>query len=206
MRFLLTTLLLLSVTFSFGQRAFVEKKTESGGTSIGIVIEDSGKLHRYAPNCGFKPVCLLPDSTKIILIGELLSFAMDTSLYHSPVNRAANHYMGKKWPNATRYNTQISVLFFINYIAFSSQAFSYSPFPVLFDRTRGVELTFACDALDDVITLYENWYKTIKHNGFINYGLPLWGGQYQWFGTIMANIPLKKYPKWDEYYDCRIIE
>lgn len=206
MKLLLTIIAFFGASISFGQKAFVEKKIKDAGTSIGIVIVDKNKTHRYAPNCAFKDVCLLADSAKIVLIGELLSYAADTSLYYAPVSKATNHYMGKKWPISTRYNTQLSILFYINYIAFSSKAFSYSPFPVLFDRQNHSEVTSCSDALDIVISDYKNWHKKIKVYGFANYGFPLWGGRYQWFGSIMADIKFKEYPKWEDYYSCQTIE
>jgi len=206
MKFLIIGLLVLPTIANYGQAPFVEKIRNKNGCFLAIAIKKKDTVKRFAANCGFKEVTTLPESEKISLIGSLISYLTDTSISAIPVFLLSNYYLGKKYPSSKRYNIQIDALILINYVALSSYAFSYSPFPVLYDSQTNREVTFSSEALDSVIAGYKEWYNKIRNEGFANYGLPLWGGRYQWFGSIMGNVTFMKYPKWEDYHSCKTIE
>jgi hypothetical protein len=154
----------------------------------------------------FKKITLLSDTAKIRLINELMDFATDTSKCFVPLVILSNHYMGKTRPISKQYNCQIEALILINYIAFSSDAFTYSPYPLLYEKSSGKEVYGDGIALSAVIKIYREWFDNILKNGFSNYSYPLFDKQYEWFGSITKQVVFKHYPLWSDFYSCKELE
>jgi hypothetical protein len=206
MKIFLLLPLLIQFLFSSAQKVFVEKRDQHERTSISIAIKLPDTIRYYGVNCGFEDVAILPDSAKIKLMNELLSFLSDTSECYIPVYNLTNHYMGKKFPVSKKFNVQVEALVYITYLGLSSRAFVYCPFPVLYDKEEKKEITKFSPELDEIIRFYRTWVKEITKKGFFNYSLPLHGTRYEWFGSLMDNLTFEKYPLWEKYYDCPAVD
>lgn len=187
-----------------GQSAFIEKitKYKKAHLAIGIKTGDSSKL--YFVDCFFKPVTLLDDTTKIRLIEELLYFVSDTTICdHMIYDLSGSYTVIRKTSLSKEYNLQIDALILINYIALSSNAFYYSPYPLLYDSKSGKEICCGGSELDRVIEIYKKWFKKLKKGGFNNYCYPLVQKEYEWFGGMVKQQKIKEYPQWDNYFNCK---
>ena len=83
---------------------------------------------------------------------------------YNPVFILSNHYLGKKTPSSKEYNLQIDALVLVNYVALSSKAFDYCPYPILYDKESGKEITSSSTRLEDVIQIYKNWFQYVKNH------------------------------------------
>lgn len=113
--------------------------TNNPGLSYSIKVEyDTGASRFYSASCYFGMLPNMSDSVRISLIGSLVSKLNDTSICAKPVEALSYRYRGRynSNPKSKRYNLQIEALVLINYIALSSEAVSYSPFPVLYDKKK----------------------------------------------------------------------
>jgi len=203
---------LIVAMYSFlchGQMSSIEKATIGNRSRLLIDIRTNDGIKKYIANCGFKKVTMLADSTKIRLLGELLSFTSDTAMCYKPIGNYANLTIARKVPVSEEYSLKIDAIILINYVAFASNAFVYSPYPVLYDEETGKETCCNGTALDSVVDLYKNWYKSIQKNGFTDYSFPLLGQRYEWFGCFGCKSKkslFKQYPHWNDYYNCKELE
>jgi hypothetical protein len=207
MRVIFIAIAMIYSLTSLGQSAFVKKvvKEEKAYLVIGLKNEDSTDWH-FA-NCFFRSVTILPDTMKIRLIGELLNYTSDTIMCYNPVYNLSGHYETiKREPTSKEYNLQIDALILINYIAFSSNAFIYSPYPLLYDKETGKEICCYSDGLKAVIAIYKDWFKELKQKGFNGYCYPLYDKRYEWFASKTKQQKFKEYPLWNSFYDCREIK
>lgn len=205
--FILIMLGLILFLNSICQSAFVEKSVSNGKSRLGIGIKSSDSIKIYYANCFFKNVTLLPDTTKIRLIGELLNFMSDTSMCYSPVfNLCSNYTITKQEPVNKEYNLQIDGLILINYIAFSSNACYYSPYPLLYDKDTKKEICCNAEVLNVVIEIYKKWFKGLKRKGLIDYCYPLANKRYEWFASKFKQRKFKSSPHWNKNFDCKELE
>ena len=206
MKTLFVIVICLHSVICFGQKVSIEKLDKGNDSHLSVVIKEKQSVKRYFVGCGLKDITLLPDSTKIRLIGNLLSYTTYTAKCFAPVTLLSNHYMGKKNPISKEYNLQIDALILINYIAFSSNAFIFSPYTLLYDKENKKEICCKSKALYEVIDIYKEWYKNIQTNGFVNYSYPLLNGRYEWFGSKTQQKVFKRYPEWLDFYSCKELE
>lgn len=195
--------LTLSV-FCSGQTAYIEKIVNNNKAHLAIGIKTGDNTKIYIVDCFFQSVTLLEDTTKIRLIEELLYYASDTTMCDNEIyNLSGNYTVIRKSPLSKEYNLTIDALFLINYIALSSNAFYYSPYPLLYDSKSGKEICCGGKELDRVIEVYKKWFKKLKKDGFNNYCYPLAQKEYEWFGGMVKQQKIKEYPQWDNYFDCK---
>lgn len=188
----------------FSQIAFVERITKENKARLTIVIKAGESCKRYFASCFFKEVTLLPDTTKIRLIGELLDYTSDTIMCFNRVYNLSGHYETiKREPTNREYNLQIDALILINYIAFSSNAFIYSPYPLLFDKETNKEICCCSNDLNVVVSLYKDWFMELKKSGFKDYFYPLYDKKYEWFGSKTTQQKFNHYQSWLSFYDCK---
>lgn len=188
----------------FSQMAFVERIVKDNKARLAVVIKKGESYKRYFASCFFKEVTFLSDTTKIRLIGELLNYTSDTMKCYNPVYNLSGHYETiKREPTNKEYNLQIDALILINYIAFSSNAFIYSPYPLLFDKEANKEICCNSNDLNIVIALYKEWFRELKKNGLKGYCYPLYDKKYEWFGSKTKQQKFNEYPAWLSFYDCR---
>lgn len=189
--------------YCFSQTAFIEKIAKGNKAHLAVVLKNGETSKRYFASCSFKEVTLLPNPDKIRLINELFKYIDDTTICYVPTTLLSNHYTGKNTPLAKEYNLQIDALILINYIAFSSSAFIYSPYPLLYDKETKKEICCYSNELMAVIDIYKKWVKKINEKGFIDYCYPLWNNKYEWFGSKTKQKKFNEYPVWSSFYDCR---
>lgn len=203
MRIILIVVALIYSLVIQGQIAFVTKVVKDGRAYLAIGIKKDSITNWYTANCFFKEVTVLPDSTKLKLLEELLYYTSDTTKCYNPVINLSNHYETiKKSPTSKEYNLQIDALLLMNYIAFSSDAFKYSPFPLLYDKITGNEIFYTSKELNSIIRIYKTWFNKLKQKGFSNYNYPLFDKRYEWFATKAKQNIFKSYPLWNTFYDC----
>jgi hypothetical protein len=180
--------------------------TKKSGQAYSIKVEyDTGASKFYSASCYFGMLPNMPDSIRISLIGSLFSKLSDTSICVKPVEALSYRYKGRynRNPQSTRYNLQIEALVLINYIALSSEAVSYSPFPVLYDKKNQKEITTSGKELDDVIKCYKKWFEKIRREGFKQYSLPMISEKYEWYGSLYQKQRMfDTLYKWEKLYDC----
>lgn len=207
MRVTLIAIAMIQSLASLGQSAFVEKIVKKEGAYLAIGLKNEDSTDWYFANCFFKSVTMLPDTTKIRLIGELMNYTSDTVMCYNPVyNLSGNYETIKREPTSREYNLQIDALILINYIAFSSNAFIYSPYPLLYDKETAKELCCNSDGLKAVIAIYKDWVKELKQKGFHGYCYPLQDNRYEWFASKTKQQKFVEYPSWNSFYDCREIK
>jgi len=206
--FLLFTLFVFQSKI-YSQIAKIELSERSNKKSVFITVEwESGKTERYGAGCGFKDATELNDSIKLSLVQSLFTILNDTTYYYSSVKPLSYRYNGRhnRQPKSTIYNIQVAALVLVNYIAFSSDAVNYSPFPVLINKKSKKEFTTTSKELKAVIRDYHKWFKKIKQNGFKDYQLPLLNKKYEWYGSLYSKQRVfAKIPKWEKLYDCPIL-
>lgn len=179
------------------------------GWALSIKVEyDTGRAKFYSASCLFGQFPIVTDSVKLFLIASLLSKTDDTSVCGKPVEALSYRYRGRhnRNPISTRYNMQIEALILINYIALSSDAVDYSPFPVIYDKKKKKEITTVGKELDDIIKCYKKWFEKIKRKGLRRYSLPMVSKKYEWYGSLyqeqrLFDVP----PKWEKLYSCPVL-
>ncbi len=199
-----------SQTFSIIKNEYYNvNNADSEGWAFSIKVEyDTGKPKFYSASCYFGELPKMTDSVKFFLIESLLSKINDTSVCGKPVEALSYRYKGRynQNPQSSRYNLQIEALVLINYIALSSDAVSYSPFPVIYDKKKGKEITVSGKEIDDVIKCYKKWFEKIKRTGLRQYSLPMVNKKYEWYGSLyqkqrLFDVP----PKWEKLYSCPVL-
>lgn len=195
-----------SQTFSIVKNKYSNANNDNRGWTLSIKADyDTGVSKYYWASCYFGELPKMTDSVKFFLIEALLSKINDTAVCGKPVEVLSYRYRGRysRNPQSTRYNLQIEALVLINYIAFSSDAVGYSPFPVLIDKKSKKEFTTIGKELNAVVREYQKWFKKIKQNGFKNYQLPLMNKKYEWYGSLYSKQRVfTKTPEWAKLYDC----
>lgn len=194
----------LQPLFSLGQTAYVKKVSNNGKAHLVIGIEKGDSTNWYFAGCSFKEVTLLPDTIKFRLIAELLTYTSDSTICDNPVFNLCNNYSTVRLqPNSKKYSLQIDALILINYIAFSSNACFYSPYPILFDIENNTEINISSNALSSVIKIYQDWFSALKRKKFRDYCYPLCGKKYEWFASRARQQKFSSTPIWDSVYDCK---
>lgn len=200
----------LLVAHAYSQSVLLEK-IEKGNEKLWVItIEKNGESpKKYWPSCYFGEATKLSDSVRLSLIEQLLiSIDSDTSYCYKPVEALSYRYNGRhnRPPQSTHYNIQVAALLLINYIAFSSDAVNYSPFPVLIDKRSKEEFTTNGKELKEVIENYREWFKKVKRKGFCNYSLPLISEKYEWYGSLYTKQrKFTKTSEWTKFYDCPVL-
>ncbi|MBW7943278.1 MAG: hypothetical protein H3C64_13040 [Candidatus Kuenenia stuttgartiensis] len=198
-----------SQTFSIVKSEYSNANNDNTGWVLSIKADyDTAASKYYWASCYFGELPNMTDSVKLFLIESLLSETNDTSVCGKPVEALSYRYRGRhdRNPMSTRYNLQIEALILINYIAFSSDAVSYSPFPVIYDKRKKKEITTAGKELNAVIKCYNKWFKQIKKNGFGQYSLPMISKKYEWYGSLYQKQRLfDTPPKWEKLYSCPVL-
>lgn len=198
-----------SQTFSVVRNRYSNANNENTGWAFSIKVEyDTGMPKFYSASCYFGELPKMTDSVKLFLIETLLSKINDTSVCGKPVEALSYRYRGRhnRNPQSTRYSLQIEALVLINYIALSSDAISYSPFPVIYDKKREKEITASGKELDDVIKCYKKWFEKIKRKGLKQYSLPMISQKYEWYGSLYQKQRMFEAPqKWEKLYSCPVL-
>lgn len=153
--------------------------------------------------CDVRKFTYLSDSIKIKAIEELLKFEEDTSLCEFEVTLYNTGYFKSKKPKQKVYNIQVDALYYINFLALSSSALFYSPYPLLYDNDSKKEIGTNYQDLKNVFSIYKSWFDKVKKCGFVNYSYPLVGSRYVWFGSIDKRAIFKKYPYWEKEDGCK---
>lgn len=193
------------VVQSQAQHAEVKTLSKGDKKSVYISIEKDGKFETFTASCSARRLTELSDSLKVTLIGNLLEKINDTAYSLNPVEAISYRYNGRhnRLPKSKDYNLQVAALLLINYLAFSSDAVSYSPFPVLYDKKKRKEFSTSGRELAFVIKCYKQWFKKIESGGLRNYDLPLVSARYEWYGTLYTTSKLyESSPPWEKLYDC----
>ncbi len=198
-----------SQTFSIVKNRYSNANNGSTGWTFSIKADyDTGVSKYYWASCYFGELPAITDSIKLVLIASLLSKAYDTSVCGKPVEALSYRYKGRynRNPQSTRYNLQIEALVLINYIALSSDAVSYSPFPVIYDKKKEKEITTSGKELDEVIKCYKRWFEKIKRKGLKPYSLPMISKKYEWYGSLYQKQRMFDSPsKWENLYSCPVL-
>ncbi len=198
-----------SQTLSIVKNEYSNANNDNTGWVLSVKADyDTGASKYYWASCYFGELPNMTDSVKLFLIESLLSETNDTSVCGKPVEALSYRYRGRhnRNPQSTRYNLQIEALILINYIALSSDAVDYSPFPVIYDKKKKKEITTTGKELDAVIKCYKKWFKRIKKNGFGQYNLPMISKQYEWYGSLFLSQKLyNERPKWEKLYSCPVL-
>ncbi|MFT3901659.1 MAG: hypothetical protein QM727_00675 [Niabella sp.] len=208
---LLGVLSVKSYSQTFGivkNRYYNANNANDTGWVFSIKVEyDTCKPKIYSAGCDFGELPNMTDSVKLFLIESLLSKLRDTSICGKPVEALSYRYKGRynRNPQSTKYNLQIEALILINYIALSSEAISYSPFPVMYDNKKRKEITTAGKELNAVIKCYNKWFKRIKKKG-LNTSLPMISKRYEWYGSMYhKQRSFDAPPKWEKLYSCPVL-
>jgi hypothetical protein len=139
--------------------------------------------------------------------GELLSYTSDPVMCDNPIYNLSGRYtLTRKQPLSKEYNLQIDALVLINYIAFSSNAFLYCPYSLLYDKETGKEICCNSEGLNIIIAIYKDWFSELKKKGLNGYRYPLFDKRYEWFASKPKQQKFNKYPSWNNLYDCKGIE
>ena len=210
MKYIIFVIFTLSVAHAYPQSVFLEKIEKGNGKFWVITIDKNGEpLKNYWPSCYFGDATKLSDSIRLYLIEQLLlNINNDTSYSYKTVEALSYRNNGRyiKPPQTIRYNIQVAALVLINYIAFSSDAVEYSPFPVLIDKKSKKEFATRSKKLEDVIKDYMEWFRKVKIKGFCNYSLPLMNKKYEWYGSLYSKQRIfAKTSEWAKFYDCPIL-
>ncbi len=207
MKVILIAIVLLQPLIFFGQDVFVKKVINEDKAHLVIGMKNGDSTDWYFAGCSFKSIALLPDTTKMRLIGELFDYTSDTIMCNNTIYNLSGRYaVIRKQPLSRQYNLQVDALVLINYIALSSKAFYYSPYPLLYDKETGTEICCNSEGLNTVIAIYKNWYLELKQKGFNDYCYPLCDKRYEWFAGKFKQQKFKGYPQWDKFFDCKEIE
>jgi hypothetical protein len=194
---------------SYSQTFSIVQTEYEAGKALSIKVKhDTGAAKFYWTSCYFGELPMMTDSVKLILIETLLSKINDTSVCGKPVEALSYRYRGRynRNPQSTRYNLQIEALLLINYIALSSEAVSYSPFPVIYDKEKNKEITTAGEELNAVIKCYVKWFEKVKKNEMKQYNLPMLSKRYEWYGSLFQKQRhYTERPKWEKLYDCPVL-
>ncbi|MBL7737425.1 MAG: hypothetical protein JNL51_18345 [Chitinophagaceae bacterium] len=207
MKVILVVIILLQPLIFFGQDVFIKKVINEDKAHLVIGMKNGDSTDWYFTGCSFKSITLLPDTIKMRLIGELLDYTSDTIMCNNSIYNLSGRYtVIREQPLSRQYNLQVDALVLINYIALSSKAFYYSPYPLLYDKETGKEICCNNEGLITVIAIYKKWYLELKQKGFNDYCYPLCDKRYEWFASKFKQQKFKDYPQWNNFFDCKEIE
>lgn len=206
----LFSLKLYAQTFSISKNEYYNANNSNNeGYTLSIKVQHDKSISKfYSASCHFGELPAMTDSVKLFLIESLLSKIKDTSVCSKSVEALSYRYNGRynQNPKSTRYNLQIEALILINYIALSSEAVSYSPFPVIYDKKKNREITTHSEGLTTVINCYRKWFTKAKKVGMKQYDLPLIHKRFEWYGSLFQNQ--RNYidrPSWKRLYSCQVL-
>ena len=196
-----------STTESYGQDADLHISKNKNRYSLLIEIYHQDTTERYSVNCFAEPVTHLPDPVKMHLIKKLLCFEKDTSLCVWPVRKLHPLSTQLHIPFSNDYRLQVEALLLINLLAFGSDVFVFSPFPVLQNINTGEEIGIDQMTISKVYSVYRDWFRRISlfsEEGFTFPDLSKIG--IKWFGMDSTPINFETMGKWSTYFDCIEIE
>ena len=110
----------------------------------------------------------MPDSIRIVLIGELIKFIEDTSICSNKVYGYPNfQYNGCYYfaPASKSFTLSIEALFIINRVAYFKYINRISCYPVLFDVIKKHEVNNDFTAISIIGKHYKEWYEQLKAQG-----------------------------------------
>lgn len=206
MKFVFFVIVLLQSVISSGQDVQIKKVINKDKAHLAIGIKEGDRTNWYFAGCSFKKVTLLPDTIKLRLIAELLNYTSDTTVCDNPVFHLCGKYNTTRLqPASKQYSLPIDALLLINYIAFSSNACFFSPYPLLYNKENKTEVFYPGKELDHVIALYKSWFDDLKKKGFRDYCYPLYGKRYEWFAGRVKQQKFNRAPLWNSLYDCKAL-
>lgn len=127
----------------------------------------------------------LSDSSKLILIDELLKYESDTArCCLDATSWSFNGIEGcrGKPKNVKHYTLQVDALFMINRLCWSKLMELYSCSPVLYDNKLKKEINSDPEKIKCVFKDYKKWYAECKAKGRIPKYFPFNDGRYVWYG------------------------
>jgi hypothetical protein len=131
------------------------------------------------------PFLTYSDSSKMLIIQQLLSLEGDTSLF---CGSAGAHFYGGALScrchidNNINVPLQIDALYRINAIAFPHTCHIYSCYPVLYDTLERKVINDKPELVEEVYTTYKQWFAECISNGKIGDYFPFNEGRYIWYG------------------------
>lgn len=200
----LSLLLINQVNGQFAKSHLVKFKNRY---NLLLEIDSSSSVNRYSVDCFAKPVTLLPINIKLQLIDELLTYEKDTSTCVLPVRKLHPLSTQIDEPTAKKYRIQIEALVLINLLAFGSDVFIYSPYPVLQCIDSGKEIDFDQNTISRVFGVYKNWFNKIKATGGENFTFPDINNEgVKWFGVGVSSRIYPTMGEWSSNFNCIEIE
>jgi hypothetical protein len=125
------------------------------------------------------------DSSKLLIIEQLLSYERDTSLF---CGTAGAHFYGGALSckchidNNIKVPLQIDALYRINAIAFPNVCWIYSCYPVLYDTLEKKIINDKPELVLEVYITYKQWFAECIKKGKIGNYFPFNEGRYVWYG------------------------
>ncbi len=191
-------LLMMGALFVFGcgshmeEKILVERESFFGVTLA--ISEKADSLDYNEKYSFFKDVKQLDSKKKEQLIKELLLYKNDSTRIAGTVvsynKNLSQFYLG----SLSSVKVQIDALFKINQVYFDNP-FYYSPFAILIDTLTKKEINSDQNAIAEVYSYYEAFFKRVRRQGFQNMksnGLvPLTGSKFRWLYGIDVS-PLMK--------------
>jgi len=183
-------LLLMYTTTCYSQTAWIEKRVCDNdkwainkGYSLDVFFakgNDTIKSHAYLDT---NPFVNLPDSEKLVIIKQLLTLENDTTLY---CFKAGKYWGGEYECNGGFYSPinvpiQIDALYRINGIAFPNICWIYSCAPVLYDTLNRIIINDKPKLVEEVYTVYKEWFIECQRKGKIGNYFPFNEGRYVWY-------------------------
>lgn len=203
-------MLLFCVKFSVAQSdtLYVEKRScslsnQNNGYKLIIHYKNGNSIEPQQPfSYSLTYLQSLSNSEKLLIVGELLKYANDTSLccqYVRNENFNGVDIKGGAPSSIKNYPIAVDALFMINRICWPKLTERYSPAPVLYDTIGKVVINDNPKAICCFVKEYEAWYKECKKKGNIPKYFPFNKGRYIWYsGKIDINDPANPKGIFDE--------
>ncbi|WP_280647317.1 MULTISPECIES: hypothetical protein [unclassified Dysgonomonas] len=118
---------------------------------------------------------------RITILEELLQYEDDTDLSGKKVIRYGFADANTPKPKTKSYTIQTEALYLITLLTMSESAMTYSPFPVLINKSTGKEITNDQKEIKRVFRIYKRWVKENKKKGFVDFEPPLNNSKYKWY-------------------------
>jgi hypothetical protein len=125
-------------------------------------LSNDTSAHFYCNYSFSDEILLMNDTSKIELIGELLSFSGDTSFSSMPM-MCRDLRISTTIDSRTRYQIQVEALYLINYIYFNK--WEVSPFPILVRKYGGEDTYNSPEVVKQAYLAYSKWYAKIRKIG-----------------------------------------
>ena len=178
---------------SYSQKSWIKKSDCSDSTISGTIYKgfrleiyflkdnDTTKSYYYWYD---NPFLTYSDSSKLLIIQQLLAMEGDTSLF---CGSAGAHFYGGALSckcdidNNINVPLQIDALYRINAIAFPHLCHIYSCYPVLYDTLERKIINDKPELVVEVYATYIQWFKECSTVGKIGNYFPFNEGRYIWF-------------------------